>query len=517
MRCYNKGMAALFKKAFGRVLVVFIVLILESIVIGGIVYLAENISRLLYIILIILLGAIYIGCFFRLALRDEPAEAKTPWWLCLIFVPVFGPIIYLTFSTKPIRKKEQQILKKAEEKALPYLPYEEQQIYIDTFMYARYFNYLRKLTYLTATKGNRIKYYKTGESWFPDLYEALESAKEFIFFEFFIIDQGQVWDRVHEILKRKASEGVEVRLLMDDVGCAGLFKENYYKELRKEGIKADKFNKFSPILSGIYNNRDHRKIVVVDHKYAFTGGANIADEYANLIERFGYWKDTMVRVEGPAINNFIALFLSTYDLETKTSSDYEAYMDYQYETYDEEGYAFMFGDNGGPFDYEAVGERNYLNMINGAKKSIYISTPYLVPPTKLLNALIDAGERGVDVNIVFPAIPDKTIVFWVGQNLFPKLLKAGIHIYWYTPGFNHMKTVLADDEIAFVGSINMDYRSLVHHFECGVLLYKNPCLKDIREDFEEMIAVSEPVPVDFQLKGFKKFAAKLASLFSQML
>ncbi|MCQ2772730.1 MAG: cardiolipin synthase [Bacilli bacterium] len=510
-------MAALFKKAFARVLIVFIVLPLEVAVIFGLVMLAETISRWLYTILLGLMLVIYIGCFFRLALRDEPQECKTPWWVCLILVPIFGPIIYLTFSTKPIRKKEQQILKRAEEKALPYLPYEEQQIYIDTFMYARYFNYLRKLTYLTATKGNRIKYYKTGESWFPDLFEALESAKEFIFFEFFIIDQGEIWERVHEILKRKASEGVEVRLLMDDVGCAGLFKENYYKELQKEGIKADKFNKFSPILSGIYNNRDHRKIVVVDHKYAFTGGANVADEYANLISRFGYWKDTMVRVEGPGINNFIALFLSTYDLATKTSSDYKTYMDYQYETYDEEGYAFMFGDNGGPYDYEAVGERNYLNMINGAKKEIFISTPYLVPTRKIMDALIEASDRGVNVTIIFPSIPDKAIVFNVGHLNIEKLLKAGVHVYSYTPGFNHMKTVLVDDEVAFVGSINFDYRSLIHHFECGVLLYKTPCLSDIREDFMEMISVSKEIPVDFKLKGAKRFSAKIASIFSQML
>lgn len=507
----------MFKKAFGRILVVFIVLGLEATFFGLLVTLAELYSRWLYILVVGIAIIIHVACFFRLALRDEEPEAKTPWWLVLIFLPVFGPIIYLTFSTKPIRRKEQQILRKAEEKALPYLPYEEQQIYIDTFMYARYFNYLRKLTYLTATKGNKIKYYKTGEAFFPALYEALESAKEFIFFEFFIIDQGQVWDRVHEILKRKASEGVEVRLLMDDVGCAGLFKENYYKELQKEGIKADKFNKFSPILSGIYNNRDHRKIVVVDHKYAFTGGANIADEYANIIERFGYWKDTMVRVEGPGINNFIALFLSTYDLATKTSSDYQKYMDYKYEVYDEKGYAFMFGDNGGPYDYEAVGERNYLNMINGAKNEIFISTPYLVPPTRIMNALLDAGKRGVKIHILFPAIPDKTIVFYVGQLRFKRLLEAGINIYWYKPGFNHMKTVLVDDEIAFVGSINFDYRSLVHHFECGMLLYKSPCLKDIREDFEEMIEVSEQVPSDFELKGAKKFLAKVASIFAQML
>ncbi len=507
----------LLKKAGSRVLTVIIVILGEVLLIGAIVGLAETFSKWLYFLLVGFLVLAHVGCLFRLALRDEDMESKLPWFLILIFLPYIGPIIYLTFSTKPIKKKEQKILHESEEKAIPYLPYDEQQIFIDTFMYARYFNYLRKLTYQTATKGNHIEYFKNGEAFFPELYKRLEEAKEFIFFEFFIIDKGEVWNTIHDILVRKAKEGVEVRLLMDDVGCAGLLPEHYYKTLRKEGIKAYKFNKFTPVLTGIYNNRDHRKIVVVDHKYAFTGGINIADEYANIISRFGYWKDTMIELQGPGINNFISTFLSCYDLASRTSSDYKRFMDYEYPTFNEEGYALMFGDNGGPYDYEQVGTRNYLNMINGAKNTLYISTPYLIPPERIIDALCNASIRGVDVHVILPGIPDKKGVFLVGQLFVTRLLKAGVHVYSYTPGFNHMKTSLADDEIAFVGTINLDYRSLLHHFEDGVLMYNVPCIKDIKEDFEEMISVSKEYPSDFHLKGFKKLLAKIMKIFTPLL
>lgn len=505
------------KKAGGRILTVFVVIFGELFLIAAIVGLAELYSRWLYTILVILLITTHVYCLFRLALRDEDMESKLPWFLILIFLPYIGPLVYLTFSTWPIKKNEQKILREAEEKSLPYLAYDEQQIYIDTFMYARYFNYLRKLTYQTATKGNHISYFKNGEEFFPELYKRLEEAKEFIFFEFFIIDKGEVWDTIHEILVRKANEGVEVRLLMDDVGCAGCLPEHYYKTLRKEGINAYKFNTFSPILSGIYNNRDHRKIVVIDHKYAFTGGANIADEYANKITRFGYWKDTMIELQGPGINNFIATFLSCFDLASKQSSDYEHYLDYEYEKYEDEGYALMFGDNGGPYDFEQVGTRNYINMIRGAKKELYISTPYLIPPARIIDELCGAANRGVEVHLIIPGIPDKKIVYVVGQLVVEKLLESGVHVYQYTPGFNHMKSCVADDEIAFVGSINLDYRSLLHHFECGVLMYNVPCIKEITADFKEMINVSKEYPNQFKLKGFKRFIAKILKIFTPLL
>ncbi len=507
----------LLKKAGIRILTVLLVILGEFFLILAIIDSAERYNRWLYILLVVLLVCTHIGCLFRLALKDEDAESKLPWFLVLISVPYIGPIVYLTFSTKPIRKKEREILRESEEKSAPFLPYNEQQVYIDTFMYARYFNYLRKMTNQTATKGNQIRYFKNGETFFPELYKALEEANEFIFFEFFIIDRGEVWDTIHEILKRKAAEGVEVRLLMDDVGCAGCLPEHYYKTLREEGILAYKFNKFSPILTGLYNNRDHRKIVVVDHNYAFTGGANIADEYANKIERFGYWKDTMIELQGPGINNFISIFLSAYDLASKQSSDYSKYMDYEYPTFDDEGYALMFGDNGGPYDYLQVGTRNYLNMINGAHRNIFISTPYLIPPERIVDALCSAVARGVDVHLIIPGIPDKKTVYLVGQLIVEKLVHSGVHVHRYLPGFNHMKTCIADGEVAFVGSINLDYRSLLHHFECGVLMCNVMCLKDITEDFSEMISASREYDVDFKLKGFRRFIAKIMKIFTPLL
>jgi cardiolipin synthase len=458
--------------------------------------------------------------FFKVLNRKGMApEFKIPWLVFVFLLPITTTFFYWTMSHPHLRRKDRRILEESESNFRRNfkLNYDEKEDFenIDS-EYKSALTYLKNVTSLKPTAGNKVKYYKSGEYFFPDLVENLKEAKEFIFIEFFIITEGKWWKQVLDVLKQKAKEGVEVRIVYDDLGCYGTLPASLPIQLAKYGIKAKKFHPFRPALTSYLNNRDHRKIVVIDHKYAFTGGNNLADEYANDLKRFGYWKDTMVRIQGPAVANLIAIFLQNYDLTTFKPSDYDKYLIHEYEKFDEPGYLFPFGDRPGAYDYEMIGEHNYLNIINAAKKSLYISTPYLIPTNTMMDSLRNAALRGVDVHLILPAIPDKKIVYWMAKCQFHTLLRAGVNIYTYTPGFNHEKQMLADDRIAFIGTINFDYRSLVHHFECGVTLVDSPILKEMKEDFVEMIDQSNPVSHNFQMTRFQRFLCSILQLFSTM-
>ena len=250
---------------------------------------------------------------------------------------------------------------------------------------------------------------------------------------------------------------------------------------------------------------------------AFTGGINLADEYGNLIRRFDYWKDTMVKIEGPAINNLIAVFLQNHDLACNKVSDYAKFLTDDCPRFEDEGFVMPFGDGPGGIDDALIGEQNYINMLAYAKKKVYISTPYLIPTYSLLDALRNAALRGVEVHLIVPGTPDKKLVYKIAKSHFPYLLASGVHIHIYKPGFNHMKSALADDELGFVGTINFDFRSLVHHFECGTLLYRCPCMGELKDDFEEMLAQSEEVPPDFQLRPTSRRLCAFLKLFTPLL
>ena len=464
-----------------------------------------------------LVEAIFVIVLYHKILnKHEDPEFKIAWLIGLVILPLFVAFIYVVFSAKGLSKEEKRVM---ELSRTAYIPYFKMQHIESENMENDVGNGLGALKYIKHTSGmgfhscNHVEYYKNGETFFPKMIEALKEAKDFIFIEFFIISDGKEWSAVKEILIEKAKQGVEVRLVYDDLGCAGTISPRTPKKLRKFGIKCYKFHKFRPFLHRSYNNRTHRKIVVVDHKYAFTGGINLADEYANEIKRFGYWKDTMVRIEGSAITNVITMFLQDYDLCAKEPSDYNKYLDYKYPKFDDEGFISPFGDGPGGIDNALIGEQNYINILHYAKKRVDISTPYLVPTYQLLDAMRNAALRGVEVNLILPGIPDKKLVYTMAKSNFPFLLEAGVNIYFYTPGFNHMKSALADGELGFVGTINFDFRSLVHHFECGVTLYKVPCLKELHEDFEEMLKVSEKVPANFKLGAFSRFKCAILKLF----
>ena len=458
--------------------------------------------------------------YHKILNRAEDPEFKIAWLIGLVLLPVFVAFIYIVFGNHGISAKEERVMELSRATYLPYLK-NQQKINKDNASKlgreAGAFNYITNTSGMGYHSHNRITYYKNGETFFPALIEALKEAKEFIFIEFFIISDGKEWTAVKDILIEKAKEGVEVRLVYDDLGCSGTISPRTPKRLGKYGIKCFKFHKFRPFLRRCYNNRSHRKIVVIDHKYAFTGGINLADEYANEIVRFGYWKDTMIRIEGSCISNLITTFLQNYDLCARSPSDYNKYLDYEYPKFHEPGLVSAFGDGPGGIDNALVGEQNYINIINYATKRVDISTPYLIPTYKLLDTLRNAALRGVEVNLILPGIPDKKLVYKIAKSNLPFLLEAGVHVYFYTPGFNHMKSAIADGELGFVGTINFDFRSLVHHFECGATLYKNPCLKELQEDFDEMLKVSKPVPTDFHLGLWSRFICALLKLFTPLL
>lgn len=457
--------------------------------------------------------------FFKILNIQEDPEFKIIWLVGLILMPLFMIMVYVVFGNHGLNKKDKKIMKLSREANDQFIEVDNKDPNYEKGLGRALpvFKYITNTAHLTGHKNNKVTYYPTGEEFFPAMIEALKEAKEFIFIEFFIITDGKLWTEIKDILIQKAKEGVNVRIVYDDMGCLTTISALTPKELGKYGIWCHKFHPFRPLISGAYNNRDHRKIVIVDHKYGFTGGINLADEYANIIKRFGYWKDTMVRIEGSAINNLIATFLQNYDIASRRISDFSKFLNYEYPKFEEEGYVMPFGDGPGDIDNYLIGEQNYINMLNYAQKKIYISTPYLVPTYPLMDALRNAALRGVEVNLIVPGIPDKKLVYYVAQSNFRFLLDAGVHIYIYTPGFNHMKSALADDELAFVGTINFDFRSLVHHFECGTLLYKNPCIKDIHDDFENMIKESKEVPQDFKMKKGRKTLCSIVKLFEPLL
>ncbi|MCI7812706.1 MAG: cardiolipin synthase [Robinsoniella sp.] len=381
-------------------------------------------------------------------------------------------------------------------------------------------HYLHEVTGMFCYSGGNVTYYKIGEEFHQALLENLECAQKFIFMEYFIIQDGVMWASVHEILKKKAAQGIAVYLMYDDFGCMATLPERYYRQMEKEGIHCIPANKFTPVLSNIHNNRDHRKITVIDGKVGFTGGINLADEYINAVSKYGHWKDTAVKLEGEAVKNLTALFWLYWNMQTQKPMEYEFawYIDNVLCDEKGEGAVMPYGDGPKTFYPESIGKNVYLNMINDAKKYLYITTPYLICDHELMNALRLAAKKGVDVRIITPHIPDKKAIFLMTRSSYERLITDGVKIYEYTPGFIHAKNFICDDKFATCGTINLDYRSLVHHYECSVWMYHVDCIKDMKEDFEETMKQSEQIEkTGAKLKGWEKILAEVMKVFSPLL
>ncbi|MDO4555481.1 MAG: cardiolipin synthase [Lachnospiraceae bacterium] len=428
--------------------------------------------------------------------KNENSAYKIGWIVIIMFLPVFGGLLYLVFGNKnPSRSLRIQI-ERVHDRVRRVLKQDESvenELKKEDKRTAGRSHYLYKYSDYPVWKNTKTTYFSIGEEMFDDMVKELETAKHYIFLEFFIIGEGIFWDTVREILVRKAKQGVDVRLIYDDIGCLMLLPKKYREELEKEGIRCVAFNPFKPILSLVMNNRDHRKIMVIDGHTAYTGGINLADEYINVIERFGHWKDTGIKLKGDGVVNFTMMFLEMWNALRKEDDDYRKYfpMPGELEPVEAEGYVQPYGDT--PLDDEPIAENIYIDILNQAKDYVYIFTPYLIISDTMRHALCSAAGRGVDVRIVTPGIPDKKLVYRMTRHNYKDLLPAGVRIYEYVPGFIHAKSYVSDDESAVVGSINMDYRSLYLHFECGVYLYRTDSISKIKEDALDTIEKSSEV------------------------
>ena len=455
------------------------------------------------------------GVILFLINKDEEAGYKMMWILLIFITPLFGGITYIIFGDKnPSKKLKSKILKQSKN-----IPNQENTTSYEDVpkLIKSQLHYIEKEGF--PVHGNtQTTYYKLGEDNFDALLEDLKKAKHFIFMEYFIVDQGQMLDQLVDILERKVKEGVEVRFMYDGFGTLLTLPRDYDKVLKAKGIQAVAFNPIIPTVALVMNNRDHRKITVIDGCIGYTGGINIADEYINLKQRFGHWKDTGIRLEGNAVWNLTTMFLSTWHAWSKTAVNYDKYHPrfYQNEVIKSDGIIVPYGDS--PLDNSPVGQDVYLNIINQASDYLYICTPYLIINETLQAALILASKRGVDVRICTPGIPDKKLVFRVTRTYYEPLIDAGVKIYEYTPGFLHAKSFVCDDIIATVGTINMDYRSLFLHFECGVYLYQTSTIKDIKDDFLNVIDVSQNITKEMVVKGrFKGFLESILRIFAPLL
>jgi len=351
--------------------------------------------------------------------------------------------------------------------------------------------YIMNNTKFPISCNNDVDYYNLGDNTLPVMLEELKKAEKFIFFEYFIVSKGKMWNSILEVLEEKAKQGVDVRVMYDDLGCLTTLDASYYKQLRKKGIKCIVFNKIGADAGVIMNHRDHRKILVIDGRVAFSGGINIADEYINIGSKYGHWKDNGMRIVGDAVWNYTVIFLEIWNAYKKEDDDFSKFR-YDYSKKEGgKGYCVPYGEN--PFKEENVAENIYLNIVSNAKKYIYIFTPYLIIDTDLLNSLILAAKRGVDVRIVIPGIPDKKIVYTVSESYVEPLVKGGVKVYKYTPGFIHSKVYVSDDTIATIGTINMDYRSLYLHFECGCYFENVNIVSDVKKDLLETMEKSHEV------------------------
>lgn len=468
-----------------------------------------------FIIFQVISVALGIIVFFVCVNRAENPEYKIPWIFLIMMLPIFGIVFYLLFSRNKASKKTREFYTKSAEKLYPHIMENEHNEDVYEYMgeYQGIAKYLKETNSLGGQLNNNVKYYPVGELMWKDMLETLSSAKKFILMEYFIIDPGKMWDSIHEILVQKAKEGVKVHLVYDDVGTMTMLKSGYYKQLRKEGIDAHKFNPFVPIVSAIYNNRSHRKIMVIDGTVGFTGGINLGDEYINQNDRLGHWKDTGLRIKGSAVNTLTALFFFDFVVAKRTTPDFDQYFVKNPEKFECDGAILPFGCGPRPLYEEQIGEENFINIISRAKKYFWITTPYLIIDYHLTQALRDAALRGVDVRIITPHIPDKKIVFCMTRSSYKRLREAGVKVYEYTPGFIHAKMLISDDHLGFVGTINMDYRSLTHHYECGAVLYKNECLKDIHADFEHIFEVSQLIDDNFKLSVGARLVNAILAVF----
>lgn len=508
----KKGLATFL---FSRIFIFGLMVALQVFIFVMLAYNASVQARLPYVLTILqILLVVYL-----VNDKSDPTM-KLIWVIFVMFAPALGILMYIYFRLEPGSLLLKKRLESIDVKSKRYLQ-PDQNLYNDLQIQDKQVSMIAKYVYdhtgCPVYRNTDVTYFNCGEAKYKALIEQLEDAQDFIFMEYFIIEEGRVWNSILRILEKKVQQGVEVRVMYDGLCSLSKLPIGYFKKLRRKGIKSKPFAPARPFFTTQQNNRDHRKILVIDGKVAFTGGINLADEYMNVIDKFGYWKDTAVMLKGDAAKSFTLLFLQMWNVSEKTIGNFDRYLDVDIpRNYTNTGYVIGYGDY--PFGKERIGESVYLHIINTANRYLHIVTPYLVIDNVMMASLKFAAKRGVDVKIIMPGIPDKAYAYCLARTYYAELLEAGVEIYEYTPGFTHAKMFISDDEKATVGTINLDYRSLYLHFENGCFIYKNKSIMEMEDDYQNMIMESKKVSLmqcrnrPFYYKACGKFLRLLSPL-----
>ncbi len=512
----EKGKKGILQVVFGRTTIILLLLLVQV----GILVMATGLLQE-YIVYaywaFILLTDITVIIIIN---REGNPGFKLAWMVPITLVPVFGLLLYIFLELQPgtrlmnrrlrgrVRQMRQYAVQNPE--IIKNLKEQDPQV-------ANLAGYIHSRAGGPAYQNTAAVYFPLGEDKFAALAEELKKAEKFIFMEYFIVAEGRMWDTVLEILKQKAREGVEIRFMYDGTNTLFRLPYDYPRQLEAYGIQCKVFNPIRPALTTSQNNRDHRKIVVIDGLVAFTGGINLADEYINEKDRFGHWKDTAIMVRGDAVRSFTLMFLQMWDIDTRADV-YDRYLNIRQPVVEEaSGYVIPYGDS--PLDKETVGELVYMDILNTARDYVHIMTPYLILDNEMITALTFAAKRGVDVKIIMPDIPDKKYAFALAKTYYPELLRAGVRIYQYVPGFVHAKVFTSDDTKAVVGTINLDYRSLYLHFECATFLYQSREITRVEQDFQETLRLCREITMDdYRLeKTGTKFFGRVLRLFAPLM
>lgn len=502
------------KALFSRTVILAICALAEIVLfMFAITYIKENSTWLAEVLRIV-------GLVIAIAITSDSRHLSFDimWFILIMVAPITGTALYILLGFGLLTSQTTRNLKESEKNSVSLLVQDEnvfEEAKIEQPENIGLVNYLSLSNHFPIYANAQTTYYPFGQDGFRQMIDDLKDAKKFIFIEYFIIEEGIMWNKIHEILKEKAKEDVIVRVIYDDVGSFHTLSAHYAKKLQKEGIDAIPFNRVNPLLNAIMNHRDHRKICVIDGIVAYTGGVNLADEYINKKERFGVWKDNVIRLTGDVVWSMTVLFLSHWHAFRHQKEDSLKFKSSHEKAYGD-GYVCVYGET--PLDTKTTAQDVYLTIINQALSYCWIMTPYLIIDNDMLNALILAAQRGVDVKIICPGIPDKKVVYGISKSFFSTLIKGGVKIYTYTPGFVHSKTFISDDVIATVGTINLDYRSLYLHFENGTLLMGCQEIYNIKNDFvNTLLDCHEVNEKEAKQNLFKKMFISVVKLFSSQM
>lgn len=505
-----------FNVFFGRILytALFVILQAAAIVIMFLFFSEKFAYFYIFSVVISLMVVLY------LIYKDGNPEYKLAWVIPILIFPIFGGFLYLLFSHNRLNEKTKKKIGeldkyydkslKADSTVLEKLESEEKEAAIQS-------RYIKNTAHSVPMQHTKTDYLPLGEDFYEDVMREIKKAEKFIFLEYFIIEEGYMWDNILEVLREKQKQGVEIRIMYDDFGCMFKIPQHYDRLLKSYGFQVHVFHRFNNILTPSFNNRDHRKILVIDGAVGYTGGLNLADEYMNKVNPYGHWKDTAIKLSGAAVWSLTVMFLSLWDSLNDVTEDFEKYAADEriIAQTENDGYVQPFSDI--PLDDYDVSKTVYLNMINRAKDYIYISTPYLIIDNTMIEALCAAAASGVDVRIITPAVGDHKYIQFLSRSYYDVLIKNGIKVYEYTPGFIHAKNFVCDDKYAIVGTVNLDFRSLYLHYECAVWMYKCSAVNDIKKDFEEIIKVSEQQTKPKKRMLISRIAISILKVFAPLM